>query len=73
VKALMSFRLQFSFLTAHLLANIVQPRWHTGGAEEFLFMVMHKCACLCLMKCNLSPETGPLGSARQTRGSSHTF
>lgn len=51
MNALMSFQLQFSFLTAR---NIVQPRLLTEGTEEFLFVVTHKCAYLCLMKCNLS-------------------
>lgn len=56
----MSFLLQFSFLIARYLANIVQPRLFTEGAEEFLFMVMHRCAHLCLVKCNLKPEAVPL-------------
>lgn len=58
--ASMSFLLQFSFLIARYLANIVQPRLFIEGAEEFLFMVTYKRAHLCLMKCNLKPEAAPL-------------
>lgn len=71
--ALMSFQLQISLLTACLLANTVQPKLLTEGAEEFLFMVTDKCVYLCFMKCNLSPEIGPLVSVRQARSSSNTF
>lgn len=60
VNALMSFQLQFSLLTAHLLENTVQPRLLTERTEEIFFMVTHKCVYLCLLKCNLTPEAVPL-------------
>lgn len=66
MNALMSLQPQISFLITCLLANVVKTSLLTEGAEEFLFMVMHKRAYLRLMKRNLSPETGPLGSAKQT-------